>query len=553
MNMSDSSGPDGARGALPDDRDTYLPARAEVRATSTTTAARPAPPTAPRRARNRPGPRGRARSAHELDRRTVAILVTAETLLAALLGIWRLGHNSMWADEAYTWSTAARGWSSFVSVVIRHEGGGVLHALLMFFWVRLGTSPTFLRAPSVVFAALTVPFAYHVGRRLFGQRVGLAAGLLLALNANVLFYAQEARTYALTVLLATAAFAFFVDDVEEPSPGRFAGWVACSALAVYTLPLAGAITVAQAVSLLFAPREELRVRRLVRGFVLIVVCVVPMAVIQLIQASSGKVNAYLEGARTPGVILKLVLGLSGGGGPALIAAYALLVGTAAWVGWQTWRAAPRSWDTWRIAVPFCWVVVSVVLVVASSYVTPNFASRYFLMSVPGVALLGAFGLCTLTRRSTRLLVVGLVVMVPFASLGLHRYYFEYHSDDFRDATAYVFTHDRTGDAVVFIGDEARMPFEYYVRDQPVQRRMLQPAWPSQPWGHFGTGDTHETMPSAARTADISRRYGRIWLFLRYDPNSKESGRRIAQLAQGRSVRHWTFQNTVKLYLFVPES
>jgi hypothetical protein len=57
----------------------------------------------------------------------------------------------------------------------------------------------------------------------------------------------------------------------------------------------------------------------------------------------------------------------------------------------------------------------------------------------------------------------------------------------------------------------------------------------------------------ARTAQISRQYGRIWLFLRYDPNSTESRRRIEQLAQGRSVRHWTFQNTVKLYLFVPGS
>ena len=477
----------------------------------------------------------------------IGALVAAETVLAAALGFWRLGHNSFWADEAYTWSTAARPWSSFVHVVIHHEAGGLLHSLFMFFWVQVGDSPTWLRLPSVFFAALTVPLVYRAARRLFDERVGLVAGLLLAINGTVLFYAQEARTYALTVVLVAASFAFFVDQVKAPSRASFVGWVVCSALAVYALPLAGGVTVAEAASLIFARRSDLPVRRLGRGFVWIVVLVIPMAVVQVAQASGGSLNQFLEGNRTPGFVLRSLLALSGGGGPPLIAAYGLFICAAIAAGVAAWRRAGRSLDVWTIASPLCWVVVPCALVIASSYVTPNFASRYFLISVPGVAVVAAFGLVRLTERSRGVMVGGLVVTIALASVGLYRYYFRYRSDDFRDAVAFVLEHRAPGDAVAFIGDEARLPFEYYTRDRQARRAVLVPAYPDVPWGRFGTGDAHEWIPTQQQTEAMARDYHRLWVFRRYD--AAGSRERFAELARGHRVRQWQFQNTVRVYLY----
>ncbi|MBV8951781.1 MAG: glycosyltransferase family 39 protein, partial [Actinobacteria bacterium] len=377
----------------------------------------------------------------------MAAIVAAETILAVALGLWRLGHNSFWADEAYTWSTSARSWPSFVHVVIRHEGGGLLHSLFTFFWLKAGSSPTWLRLPSVFFAALTIPLVYRAASRLFGERVALVAGWLLAINATVLFYAQEARTYALTVLLVAASFAFFIDQVKAPTRRSFVAWIVCSALAVYALPLAGGAIVAEGVSLLLARPSELPVGRLVRGFASIVVLVIPMAAIQIAQARGGSLNEFLEGHRTPGFVLKSFVALSGGGGKPLIAVYGVLGLSALVAVWAIARHQGRSIELWAAGVPFCWLLVPCVLVVLSSYVTPNFASRYFLMSVPGLAILAALGLVRLTERSRELLVVALVAVTGLASFGLYRYYFQYHSDDFRDAVAFMLDRRAPGDGV----------------------------------------------------------------------------------------------------------
>src|SRR5581483_11973810 len=126
---------------------------------------------------------------------------------------------------------------------------------------------------------------------------------------------------------------------------------------------------------------------LVRGFAAIVVLVIPMAVIQLAQARGGSLNEFLEGDRTPGFVLRSFVGLSGGGGKPLILVYGALVATALVTAWPIARRSGRSLPLWTVGLPFCWLVVPCVLVVASSYVTPNFAARYFLMSVPGLAIL----------------------------------------------------------------------------------------------------------------------------------------------------------------------
>ena len=100
-----------------------------------------------------------------------------------------------------------------------------LYYWLLNLWVRLfGLSENGLRSLSVFASAATVGLTYDLGRRLFGRVAGLLAAFLLAIAPFHIYYAQEARMYALLTLWATLLVSSFIvflqQEMIEVSPGR---------------------------------------------------------------------------------------------------------------------------------------------------------------------------------------------------------------------------------------------------------------------------------------------------------------------------------------------
>ncbi len=75
----------------------------------------------------------------------------------------------------------------------------------------------------------TILLAYVIGRRLAAERVGLALAALVAFNPVLVWFSQEARPYALLVLLSGASFLFFAMALQRPTGKALAGWAAASA------------------------------------------------------------------------------------------------------------------------------------------------------------------------------------------------------------------------------------------------------------------------------------------------------------------------------------
>ena len=76
------------------------------------------------------------------------------------------------------------------------------HGVLAWLWVQaFGTGEVGLRLFSAVAGVATVPVVYAVGRTLASRRIGLVAAALAATSPYLVFYSQEARSYALFALL----------------------------------------------------------------------------------------------------------------------------------------------------------------------------------------------------------------------------------------------------------------------------------------------------------------------------------------------------------------
>ncbi|MEV8510181.1 glycosyltransferase family 39 protein [Actinoplanes sp. NPDC051475] len=89
-----------------------------------------------------------------------------------------------------------------------HHIDGVFgpYYLLMHLWTTvLGDSVLALRLPSILAMAAAVAAAGELGRRAFGETVGIVAVVLLCLMPNTSRYAAEARPYGFACLFATLA------------------------------------------------------------------------------------------------------------------------------------------------------------------------------------------------------------------------------------------------------------------------------------------------------------------------------------------------------------
>lgn len=165
--------------------------------------------------------------------------------LSLALGVWGIQNTTLWFDEIMT--LFASSWPLY------HlwEAPLVPYYFLMYGWTLTGdfAPDWWLRLSSVVAAAVAIGLTAIAAKMLVNRRIGLVAGLLLALMPGVTRYAQEARVYAFAMLLVSIATLIFLYALRDQ---RRLWWV-LYALSLATIgvfaPFAYAVVPAHAVLL----------------------------------------------------------------------------------------------------------------------------------------------------------------------------------------------------------------------------------------------------------------------------------------------------------------
>ncbi len=202
----------------------------------------------------RGGPAAFAQSLREAARaRSRAFWIVAGlTVLAAVLRFATLGVQAYHHDEIVTASRVLRG-SFFhaMDAVGFSESAPPLYYALAWVWTQLtGTGEFGLRSLSALAGAATVPVAYLLGLELRGRRAGLMAAALVAVNPMLLWYSQEARSYALLALLCAVSLLYCARAQRSGARRDFAFWGLASGLALATHYFAVFAVAAEALLLL---------------------------------------------------------------------------------------------------------------------------------------------------------------------------------------------------------------------------------------------------------------------------------------------------------------
>ena len=166
------------------------------------------------------------------------ILLALILTLTAALRFWRIDAQSLWYDEGNSAYAAAQPVREIVAAAARdiHPPG---YYILLAGWEDLvGRSELALRMFSALAGVLTVALVYAIGTRFFERPTGALAALLVAVNPFQVWYAQEARMYALLALFSAASVwltAAVLTIPAEMTAGRFRPRRAALILVAYTL------------------------------------------------------------------------------------------------------------------------------------------------------------------------------------------------------------------------------------------------------------------------------------------------------------------------------
>lgn len=474
--------------------------------------------------------------------------VVAIVFFAAALRIPGLASRSLWLDEAYSAWFSALPLGELWHSVPQYETHPPLYYTLLKGWRWLfGASEAGLRSLSLAASVATVLSVSLSGRLLKlgreGEAVSLLAGLLLAMNAGNIKYAQEARPYALETLAVTIAIiaaARLVTMVyRQPGIGLRS---AASAAVVLTLSgglllwchntalfVAFGIWCALGVAALMLPAADCRrllAVAVISGFGALVLWS-PFLPWFLKQSQAfGAMQFWIELSRFDLISAWILAG--GGRTPAVLACLLAVPGL-----WFMWRRQPQL--AVMLGIILC-VPLSLVLIISFAF-KPIYIDRLFGWMGPILMLLTACGIVGISRSVP---VRGAVLAVLLLA-NLHAVTMQYAAppiEDLRELSATIAADVRPGDAILAVPNELGVGFRYYsdvpgVTYLPGEFPYLAPAGERRYIGNLGA-----PAITQADVADLTARLGnprRVWLVARradlYDPN----GLTAAAIGSGRSI------------------
>jgi 4-amino-4-deoxy-L-arabinose transferase-like glycosyltransferase len=183
------------------------------------------------------------------------------TALGIAVRFASLGVQSYHHDEVITALRVIPGsFGDMLHSVRVSESNPPLYYVLAWSWAKaFGTGEVGLRSLSALFGAATVPVGYLIGRQLATRRAGLILAALIAVNPMLIWYSQEARSYALLVFFGALSIYFFARALNSGRGRDLLFWTLASALALCSHYFAVFAVAIEAVWLLVALRARWRV------------------------------------------------------------------------------------------------------------------------------------------------------------------------------------------------------------------------------------------------------------------------------------------------------
>jgi hypothetical protein len=466
---------------------------------------------------------------HDLSPKQYVYSITALVVLGAAFRFLGLGTRALWTDEAFSWAMTRLTWREFYSAISRQAADMTVYYTVLKIWTVFGDSEFVLRSLSAIVSVVTIPLVAEVGRRLYSRKAGTLAATGFAVHVFSIRYAQEARSYALVMLLACVSWLLLSRIIVDPSNCNLFWFGAVSVLTIYSHPISGLNLAAQLLTVTLYSRAKAIWRPVSRTVAGIALYLVP-AILYSIHHRHDL--SWIQPTKWPAV-REFLDEVAGGIGSRVYLAIVTILFTTLIVHFlRLWRTN-RKYELWASSVPVFGFALPVAALITISILQPTFVGRY----VGFVLLPLLWGVGELFSRtkglffwiSASLLLLVLIKPLPdyYRNFAFQKFRFQ----DFRGAVKYIGQQQYSGDCIIAWPAYARPGLDYY--GSQISRF---PAYIYPNAGtHFDPGDVL-IQPDARTLAKGLAQQNHIWLVISKN-NLQYSSSVLASLQTSLGTTH----------------
>ena len=413
---------------------------------------------------------------HLLWRGALLLLI----LLAFGLRVAGLTAQSFWRDETDALRFSTLPLDALLGNFTRGGWNGPLFYVFLRGWLAIAGKTEFaVRFFSLLWSVLGVALLYRVGREWCAPRIGALAALLMACSPYMIWYAQEAKMYALLCALVLVTLVLYRRVLGG---GNWRLWLLVVSLIWIATGthIMGALLVPLLAVLLWV-WQPFAASRWREGALALGVSVLPGLVILpwvfrlLIRGGDiGHTFTPLP-AMFSTIVYAFGLGIAPLHIPLAVGVFlfVLLAGTVLWAETDllSWvqnavlgRPRPRLAVGRCVLAAWAWILVPVVGLWAITLRVPMFVDRYLIWIGPAFYLLAARGLAQIWRRSAVVSGLCVAALVAFSLGTVWQQSAVPIKSDLRAAAAYVAQRRAPDELLLFHISYTRDAFEYYYGD-----------------------------------------------------------------------------------------
>ena len=386
-------------------------------------------------------------------------------IIGIFLRFYDLGFNSLWLDEASTYTISVK---SFADIWQTTAGGEFNPPL--FYWIEhvmlmLGNNEVILRFVPALLGVLTIPLFYLIGKEFLDRNAGIIAAAACTFSPFLIYYSQEARAYMLMLFFVALAMLFFLKGMKS---GGLVNWVlfgVFSAFAFwahfYALVMIGALVLFALIE--WAPRirsEMENLRMLLAAIVVFVVLSLPLIIVTLQLFVLRTSSAPTYGIQGPDIIFETFVQVTGMNIPVMVLMLVLFI-----IGiFQAFRIEMGK-GIFLVLIAVLTFVISDIL----SFKMPMLPRYLIFLSI--VVFLGvAVSYRTIySLWNSKAVVYGfMVILFVISAPALAGYYSGYSKEDWRGLSAALDQKVQPGDVVVSVPGYVSQPLDYYFSSAKTQ-------------------------------------------------------------------------------------